>query len=264
MKHVLGLLAATAWAVPLTAQVDYRNLDDDRPLRIEDAYAIERFAFELILPAFAAFEQGGGGRYGFVPELSFGLLPGATAGLKLPVVGIGGEPADQFGLAGVRAFFLVNLSTETPTLPGMALRLDVTGPLGGELAGAGGSASIKALATRSFGRQRVHLNASWGFATQETPSAFEPTAPWWVGAAVDHTLVRSSTLLLAGISAIGGDRVTSTRWEAAVGFRRQFTPTLVLDGGVAGRITGPGENLAFTLGLSHAFAITHLMPGGAR
>lgn len=264
MKYVLGLFAAAAWSLPLAAQVDYRNLDDDRPLRIEDAYAIERFAFELILPSFAAFEQGGGGRYGFVPELSFGVLPGATVGLKLPIAGVAGEPSNQFGFAGVRGFLLVNLSTETRILPGMALRLDVSGPVGGELAGVGGSGSIKALATRSFGRQRVHLNGSWGFATQETPAAFEPTARWWAGAALDHTLIRSSTLILAGVAAIGSEHGTDTRWEAAAGIRRQFTPTLVLDAGVTGRLAGHGENVAFTLGVSHAFAIAALMPGGPR
>jgi hypothetical protein len=160
VKHVLVLLAAAAWAVPLAAQIDYRNLDDDRPLRIEDAYPIERFAFEAILPTFAALEREGRSRYGFVPELAFGLAPGAAAGMKLPIAGTRGEPTDRFGPAGVRGFFLFNLSTETRTLPGLALRLDATVPVGAELAGEGASASIKALATRSFGRQRVHVNAA--------------------------------------------------------------------------------------------------------
>ena len=34
----------------LPAQIDYRNLDDERPLFSEDAYPIERHAFEFLLP----------------------------------------------------------------------------------------------------------------------------------------------------------------------------------------------------------------------
>ena len=30
------------------AQIDYRNLDDDRPVVTEDAYPVERYAFELL------------------------------------------------------------------------------------------------------------------------------------------------------------------------------------------------------------------------
>lgn len=263
MKYVLGLLAATVWSVPLAAQVDYRNLDDDRPLRIEDAYAIERFAFELILPSFAAFERGGAGHYGLVPELSFGILPGAALGMKLPIAGTWGEASNRFGLAGARAFFFVNLATETVSLPGLAARLDVTAPLGGALAGEGGAASIKALATRSFGPQRVHLNAAWGFVTPEIPGAVEPVPRWWAGAAIDRTLFRNSTLLLAGVSAVAGEDV-ERRWEGSLGLRRQVAPTLVLDAGVAGRLAGHGESVAFTLGFTHAFAIAGLMPGVAR
>jgi hypothetical protein len=264
VKYVLGLLAATAWAVPLAAQVDYRNLDDDRPLRVEDAYPVERFAFELILPSFAAFERGGAGHYGVVPELSFGILPGAALGVKLPVAGTWGDPSDRLGLAGARAFLFVNLTRETASLPGLGVRLDATAPLGGELAGEGGAASIKAVATRSFGRQRVHLNAAWGFITPDIPGAVEPVPRWWAGAAVDRTLFRNSTLLLAGFSAIAGEDDVETRWEGSLGLRRQVTPTLVLDAGVAGRLAGAGERFALTLGFTHAFAIAGLMPGVAK
>jgi hypothetical protein len=48
-----ALLAATLCVVGagrrLAAQMDYRNLDDDRPTRVEDAYPAERYAFELIV-----------------------------------------------------------------------------------------------------------------------------------------------------------------------------------------------------------------------
>ena len=35
---------------PAVAQIDYRNLDDDRPVVSEDAYPVERYGFELLAP----------------------------------------------------------------------------------------------------------------------------------------------------------------------------------------------------------------------
>jgi hypothetical protein len=46
----LLLLARLAAPGPLPAQLDYRNLDDDRPTVTEDAYPVERYAFEFLLP----------------------------------------------------------------------------------------------------------------------------------------------------------------------------------------------------------------------
>jgi hypothetical protein len=43
----LAALVAVALAGPAAAQTDFYNLDKDRPLRVEDAYATKRYAFEL-------------------------------------------------------------------------------------------------------------------------------------------------------------------------------------------------------------------------
>jgi hypothetical protein len=54
---VLGLLLT--FHAPLAGQIDYRNLDDDRPLITEDAYPVERQAFEFLLPYAFLAEAGG-------------------------------------------------------------------------------------------------------------------------------------------------------------------------------------------------------------
>jgi hypothetical protein len=50
-----------------------------------------------------------------------------------------------------------------------------------------------------------------------------------------------------------------------LGLRYQLTPTLVFDTGVRRRL-GPdsGPDLGLTFGLSHAFALAGLLPGGPR
>jgi hypothetical protein len=55
----LAIALTAAGFPPLAAQIDYRNLDDHRPVRTEDAYPIERYAFELLIPALDNFRHGG-------------------------------------------------------------------------------------------------------------------------------------------------------------------------------------------------------------
>ena len=54
---------ATLLGIPSVAlaQLDYRNLDDDRPTLIEDAYPLERYGFEILAPWRYSRAQGGGG-----------------------------------------------------------------------------------------------------------------------------------------------------------------------------------------------------------
>ena len=59
LPAVLAGLLAVMGPGALTAQIDYRNLDDDRPTLTEDAYPIERHAFEVLLPYRFERERGG-------------------------------------------------------------------------------------------------------------------------------------------------------------------------------------------------------------
>ncbi len=264
MNRFLPLCAAALLARPAAAQIDYRNLDDDRPLRVEDAYPVERYAFELIAPFHLSHEGRSRGHYLFTPELTYGFAAGAHAGIKLPLAGSYSPDGSDFGLAGVRGFVFVNLRNETPGLPALAVRLDGGLPAGGALAGDGGSAAIQLLATRSFGRNRLHLNGAWGFLVQDLPGAAEPTPRWWAGAAVDRTLIRSSTLLLAGVVVRDGLEEPRVAVELSAGLRRQLTPTLVVDAGVTRAVRGDGPAIGVTLGFTHAFAIPALYPGAPR
>lgn len=244
------------------AQTDYRNLDDDRPTQIEDAYPLERFAFELLTPY--RLERGKDQRtlHAFIPELEYGLLSNFQVGFKLPVAGsdAGALAATRWGLSGTRVFALYNFNTESPLLPALALRADATLPIG-SLGGSRARGSVKVLATRSFGPSRVHLNAEYGFGRDGGTAVVEGTDRWWYGVAVDRTLFRRSTLLVAEVYALRTANSAPVEVNASIGLRHQWTPTVVLDLGVArGLRRGLGPDLEFTVGLSRAFAIAALMP----
>jgi hypothetical protein len=68
--------------IPTAAQIDYRNLDDDRPVLTEDAYPVERYAFELLAPYRFEAEAGGDELHAMVPEIAYGLARNAQLGLR--------------------------------------------------------------------------------------------------------------------------------------------------------------------------------------
>jgi hypothetical protein len=243
---------ATLHAATAPAQTDYRNLDDERPVRTEDAWPIERRAFEWMAP-FRYARHTGRGELEFTPELMWGAFANGMVGAKLPVI-----TDDRLGdaaLAGPRFFALLSLNAETRSLPGFALRADALLP-GGDAAGNGTLITTKAIATRTWGRLRTHVNAlvTLGDAA-DAPSADAP-GRWSATLAADWSFVRQSTLVIAEVATekpLGG---SVQQWEAAVGLRRQLTPSLVLDVGVARGIGGgAGPDIAFTAGISRSFSI---------
>ena len=251
-------------APPVAAQIDYRNLDDDRPVVTEDAYPVERYAFELLAPYRFEDETGGGQLHTVVPEATYGVARNAQIGMKLPFAGADEATGTEWGLAGLRVFGLYNFNTEGRRLPALSLRADASFPVG-SLAGEGSRFALKGIATRSWGRMRAHLNASVGFGSEDELSVAEPLSRWGASLAVDRTFFRSSFLLIGEIATSQAIEGASTAVNASLGGRWQWTPTLVLDAGISRRLRSDiGPDFAFTLGLSHAFAIRGLLPRGPR
>ena len=259
----LGTLSlAAGLAGPAAAQIDYRNLDDHRPVAIEDAYPVERHAFELVLPYHFESEPDGATVHAIVPELVHGIVANGQIGVKAPVVTVAAGGARETGLAGLGVFALYNLNTEGSWLPALSLRGDLSLPFGA-LASDDARFALKAIATRSWGKTRAHINASWAFGSDGALSTFESADRWSAGLAVDRVALRRSLLLIGAIAASEAARGAPTEVNAALGFRLQWTPTVVLDAGVERRLRERvGPDIGLTVGLSHAFALRGLMPGG--
>ncbi|MBK7593956.1 MAG: hypothetical protein IPJ11_01615 [Gemmatimonadetes bacterium] len=243
-----GALVLAAAALP--AQTDYRNLDDERPVRSEDAWALEFRAWEWMMPLHYA-RHAGRGEVEFTPEVMWGAFPNGLVGLKLPF-----RASDRLGeaaAAGPRLFALISLNAETPHSPGFALRADAILP-GGGASGDGVLVVGKAIATRTWGRLRTHANAS--VTVGRAINAPEADAPgrWSASLAADWTLMRQSTLLIAELYSARPLGLDDQHWEVGAGIRRQMTPSLVLDVGAAHGLGG-GGGLALTMGLSRSFSL---------
>ena len=115
------------------------------------------------------------------------------------------------------------------------------------------------------GGRRQSCREDAGFGSEVAPSVAEPLNRWAVSLAVDRTFFRSSLLLIGEVAASQAVEGAPTGVNASGGARWQWTPTLVLDGGVTRRLrSGNGPDIALTIGLSHAFAIRRLMPVGSQ
>lgn len=255
---VLATLVATPWAL-LSAQLDYRNLDDERPVTTEDAYPVERYAVELMIP-FAAERTAGADVLSFLPELMWGLAANTMLGAKVPLALADG--ADGIRVGGPRLFALYNFNTESPRLPALALRLDTSLPWGGD-AGEAMTGTVTVIATRSWGVWRSHLNGSYTVAEAQRAPLLDPPVRWSASLAIDHTDWRHS-LLWIGELRLAGALDGTTGWRGGVGARWQATPEVVFDAGVYRRLSALGPDLGLTLGLSRTFAFGSLMPGGGQ
>jgi hypothetical protein len=268
MRFIRTTAAAAAWlallaAHPAAAQIDYRNLDDGRPVTTEDAYPVERYAFELLAPYHFESERGGRDFHSVTPELAYGLAANAQVGITAALAAIDAAAGTDWGLAGVRLFALYNFNTETPALPAFAFRADWAIPAG-SLAGDAHRVTLKGIATRSWGRTRAHLNAAVSLGSDAGLGPVDAAPRWRASLAADRTFLRKSLLAVGELLVQRTVTGAPAQANVAGGIRWQWTATLVLDAGLSRRLTSDGPDFALTFGLSHAFAVRGLLPGGAR
>jgi len=258
IRHLAAILVLAVGGAPVAAQIDYRNLDVGRPVRVTDAYPVERFAFEFSLP-YAAGRGLGAASHTVSPHLEYGIYRNLMVGVGVEVDlhRTGGSA----GLAAAEIGALWNLRRETPSLPALALSLEVAQPLRDGRFGRDAAVTLTGLATRSIGRSRLHLNGVIGLLV---PEASHLGTPWWAGLAWDRTLFRTSTLIVAEVVVNRDAGALPVNWSVGAGLRRQLTPTVVGAIGVAQALDALDAGTSLSVSLSHAFAIRSLMRRGAR
>ncbi len=248
------------------AQTDYYNTDAGRPVRIEDAYALERRGFELqVAPLRLERSTRGQYRWGFEPELAYGILPRTQLEVGLPLAWIdAGISGRTSGLAGVDISLLHNLNVET-RIPALAVVAEVLLPAG-KLGPDRAYPSLKGIATKTLSWARFHLNGQYTFGDAPgEPAGGTSTivgaqvvevSRWLGGVAVDRTFPLRSMLLTGEIYAQAGlDDDATTEWNAAVGSRYQLSPRWALDAGIGRRLNGADRVWSLTVGGAVAFGL---------
>jgi hypothetical protein len=264
---IAGLLLPGA--EPASAQTDFYNTDAGRPLTIEDAAAVERYAFELQL-APLRLDRAARGVYRWTvePEIAYGIAPRTQVEIGLPLTYVDANRRSS-GLSGIELSMLHSLNNET-RLPALAVAGEVLLPVGG-LAPDDAVFSAKGILTRTLRWARFHLNGQYTFGEEDdrvdTVIPEEGSAPetheasrWLAGIAMDRTFPLVSTLIGAELVAEksrsdGAD----VEWSTALGIRRQLSPAFNVDAGIGKRLSGE-RGWFFTFGVAKAFAIRSLMP----
>lgn len=261
-----GILFALAISRTAFAQTDYYNTDSRRPITIEDAYATERYAFELQLaPLRLERLRGGIYNWGLEPELAYGILPRTHIEVGFPIVYQDLVASRRrAGLAGIEFSLLHNLNVETRTLPAFGLVGDVLTAVGG-LGPDKAYASAKAIATRTLGWARFHMNGQYTFGATPTPNAAGTGAVelsrWLAGVAVDKAFPLNAMLITGEVFTRQPlHRDEDVEWNAGAGVRYQVNPYFAIDAGLGKRLTGADRSWFVTFGLARAFAIRALMP----
>jgi hypothetical protein len=267
---VFFLITAAVLAVPkqAQAQTDYYNLDPGRPVRIEDAYAKERYAFELTLPSLK-LERSAPGVYQWTaePELAYGLLPRTHFKIGIPIVAVDDQAGGQAGIAGIDLGLFHNLNAET-SLPAIAVSASIVVPAG-NLAPQRLHPAIALIGTRSLSIARVHANVEYTFGRAGNDPAHDgagygaahETSRWLAGVALDKTLPLRSMLLIADVYAAQPlDTSEPVSWNVETGIRYQLSPGIAIDAGVGKLLTGGDRGWFLTFGTAYAFGLRSLIP----
>lgn len=253
-------------AAPGAAQEDFRNVDADRPIRVEDAYPLKYREWELELGARPALQEGGPNSYAWLAELKTGIYYDLQVGAEIEsALRSGGGLDSELGVEEIGVHILYNFNQETRGLPGLGVRADVLIPTGGELGRDEFAYAVKGLATRSFGRFRLHGNIGYLFNNEDPEApAGDPLRTddvWFGGLAFDFPIGLFSRLILGDVfveqPANRGDTVVT----AELGTRLQIGNTWVLDLGLASVVSNwdEGANGAAVIGLSHSFGLPWLV-----
>lgn len=263
LAAVLLLVGAGVAPAAVHAQASFHNTDPLRPLRLEDAFAIPRYALDVhVVPAWQGAGDGAA-VWRVRPGVSYGLLPRTQLDIAVPVT-LSGETGESTGFGALSVGAQYTFNVERRALPAVALDLSMLVPVG---ALADAHPGVKALATKTFRWGRLSANSETLFGNEPAGSvASRDLARWATAVGVDRIFARRAMLL--GVDLLARQPLDSTlpvQWSAALGGRLQLTPTIAIDAGVS-RSLGSAAPDAWgaTFALSRVVPVSALLPGFGR
>jgi outer membrane putative beta-barrel porin/alpha-amylase len=249
-------LLAVLLLVPVSAEaIDHKNLDEGRPLRLEDAYAIA--TGEIALEAGAGFTlQRRGPDHGVFPiELLYGALPNVQIGVGMTLATEPRKVDEPTKSGDIRVGALYNLNQETLVIPAFGVKVEVELPTGVESKGV--DVEIKGVVTKSIERLSLHVNAAYLFVTDTDRGERDGRYELVLGASYPIGAPKFTRATLVGdvFTEQSTHRGEANVVGAELGLRYQLTPSMIWDVGVGTEFAGPSERSRFFMstGLSWAF-----------
>jgi len=256
MKTMTAVMLSALLFAPATAlAIDHGNLDEGRPLRLEDAYAISTGEIALETGAGFSLLRRGPDR-GFLPiEVLYGALPNLQVSLGTTLSTHPHDIDEPIKSGDVRLAALYNFNQETLVLPAFGVKLEVNLPTGVDARGV--ALELEGLVTKSVERLSLHFNAGYQALTdarrEERDGRYELVlgASYPLGAPHYTRATIIADVFTEQASHHGEPNVVG----AELGFRYQLTRTIVWDAGVGTEFAGPSDRarFMFSTGLSFGF-----------
>ncbi len=255
MRFVMTFLLAFCCLPASVLAIDHNNLDEGRPLRMEDAYPIAYGELSAEAGAGVQKNRRGPDRALFPLEVLYGAYWNLHVGLGT-ILATDPRAIDAPGKSGdLRAFALYNFNQETLRLPAFSTKLSLEFPTG--VRSRGVDTTLTGITTRSFGPLRTHVNAGYSFIGNVAAGQRNGRYAFVLGAQYPLGYPHSfNTTLLADVfteQSIRRNASNSSGME--VGVRQQVAPLLVADFGIGAEFVGPAARtpLFAMLGLSLGF-----------
>lgn len=257
MQRLFGCLIITLLVsvVHNAYAVDHGNLDEDRPLRLEDAYPIAHGEIAVEVGAGFSVQRRGPNTGVFPLELLYGAFPNFQLGVGTTFSTNPRDVEEQTKSGDLHVSGLYNFNQETLTLPAFGLKLTLNFPTG--VGSSGTDVELKGLITKSFDRLSLHFNGAYEFLNGTRRREREGRYEFVFGASYPIGAPRyTRTMLVADLfTEQSVQRGDSNTIGAEFGFRHQLTSRTVLDTGVGTEFSGPPDRSPFFLrtGISVAF-----------
>ncbi|MGQ0794425.1 MAG: transporter [Deltaproteobacteria bacterium] len=246
------LLAALVLSGGVARAVDHSNLDEGRPLRLDDAYSISHRELEIEAGVGFSLNRASDGGF-FIPiEFLWGAYPNlqVEAGAEYSIES-GGAGA-EFGDITLGALY--NFNQETLAIPAFGLRIEGNIPTGDDSSGAG--FKVKGIMTKSVGRLGVHTNIAYEYLNGNRDAERDSRFELLLGGSYPIGAPGFTRLTILGdvFGDISAQRADASVAGGEVGIRYQLSQRAVFDLGGGSEVIGARERARFyiTAGISVA------------
>ena len=235
--------------------LDHKNLDEGRPLRLEDAYSIATGELTIETGGGFTLQRRGPARGLFSVELLYGAYPNLQLSVGTLLSTDPHDIEDHPKSGDLRFGALYNFNQETIALPAFAVKLGIDTPTG--IDARGYAIELKGIITKSIQRLSLHLNAGYEFLTSTGRGERNGRYNLALGASYPIGAPKFTRLTLVGdvFAEQSGRRGEAPVVGTEVGLRYQLTPRVVWDVGIGTEFAGPAHrsDLFLTTGFSVGF-----------
>ena len=239
LAALIGLGAGPASAI------DHKNLDEGRPLRLDDAYSISTGEIAIEVGGGFTLQRRGSNRGVFPVEVLYGALPNFQIGIGTLVSTDPHEIDERPKSGDIRLSALYNFNQETLSIPALGVKLGVDAPTGIESRAF--ALEIKGIVTKSFERLSLHFNGGYEFLIDAGHGERDGRYNLVLGASypVGAPKFTRATLVADVFTEQSAHRGQTNVIGTELGLRYQLTPRVVWDVGMGTDFAGPGDRSRF-------------------